>query len=81
MRGVLRLPGNPAVIVLNHYSWWGYFGGSYYRKNGPRKGKGPEEELTLISQYYGAPVLSLKAAAYPLMAAGVDGFRVRFPFS
>lgn len=77
MRGILELPGRPAVLLLHYYSWWhaykGNRSGSYY---GYRDGQGPEDELSVIARYYEVPTFSLKTAAYPLMAAGIPGFRV-----
>lgn len=78
LRGLLQLPGNPAIVMLHSYSWWnGYKGatpyvGSYY---GDRGGESSEESLSLLAKYYDIPVLSLKTAVYPLMAAGMEGFR------
>lgn len=78
VRSVLQLPGKPAVFVLNYYSWWvAYKGkrrgsGSYYGDNG---NEAREDELAVIGRYYDVPVLSVKAAIYPLMAAGFDGFK------
>lgn len=39
----------------------------------------PELQLTAFSHYYDLPTLSARTAAYHLMAAGVEYFKVRVP--
>lgn len=73
LRKVLDLPGAPAVIMLHQYSWWFTYGdgltnGLYYLP--------AEAQLTVFANYYDMPVVSLRAAVWRLMAAGIDGFRV-----
>eukprot|EP00887_Chlorella_sp_A99_P003010 scaffold9.g3010.t1 len=81
LRRLLTLPGRPLVAVLHHYSWPlasrrpgdvgtrdpGRFGGLYY---GTDEGK-----FNNFAEYYDCPVLSVRAAAHPLMRAGAPGFR------
>lgn len=73
LRTLLALPGQPAVVLLHHYPWFkatgdGANAGLFYRE--------PEGQLTTFSQYYDLPSLSLRSAAWRLMQAGIDGFRV-----
>lgn len=78
LRSTLQLPGKPAILILNYYTWWhAYRGtvkchGSYY---GDRGSESSEEGMSLIAKYYDIPVLSMKTAVYPLMAAGIEPFR------
>ncbi|PSC75050.1 hypothetical protein C2E20_1732 [Micractinium conductrix] len=73
LRTLLALPGRPAVVLLHHYAWWkaagdGRSAGLYYRE--------PEVQLETFALYYDLPSLSLKAATWRLMEAGVEGFKV-----
>ncbi|PSC68081.1 hypothetical protein C2E20_8267 [Micractinium conductrix] len=73
LRRLLALPGRPAVIMLHHYGWWEAAGdgldrGLYYRQ--------PEADLTTLAQYYDVPAVSVRAATYHLMQAGVRKFKV-----
>ncbi|KAI7842797.1 hypothetical protein COHA_003543 [Chlorella ohadii] len=73
LRRLLLLPSKPAVILLQAYPWWmsfgdGFWQGLYYRE--------PETELTVLGQYYDLPVVSVRAAAWRLMQAGIEGFKV-----
>jgi hypothetical protein len=73
LRQLLSLPGRPAVLLLHHYPWWrsggdGLESGLYWKE--------PEGMLTMFSFYYDIPSLSLRTAAWHLMDAGVDGFKV-----
>lgn len=73
LRRLLAYPSSPAVVLLHHYPWWkaegdGLTRGLFYRE--------PEGQMTTFSQYYDIPSLSLRAAAWQLMAAGIPGFKV-----
>ncbi|KAI3428300.1 hypothetical protein D9Q98_006679 [Chlorella vulgaris] len=73
IRRLLQYPGRPAILLLHHYAWWeapgdGVDRGLFYRQ--------PEGQLTEMAHYYDIPTVSIRAAAYHLMAAGVDKFRV-----
>ncbi len=74
IRRLLALPGRPAVLLLHHYAWWMAThddgrGGLFYRE--------PEGQHTLLAHYYDLPSVSVRAATWRLMQAGIDGFRVR----
>ncbi|KAL4422911.1 hypothetical protein ABPG75_009108 [Micractinium tetrahymenae] len=73
LRSLLALPGGPAVVLLHHYAFLkaagdGRSAGLFYRE--------PEGQLTLLSHFYDIPSLSLRAAAWRLMQAGIEGFKV-----
>ncbi|KAG2494860.1 hypothetical protein HYH03_007100 [Edaphochlamys debaryana] len=73
LRKILSLPDRPAVVLLNAFSWFSRYGykpddGVYYLN--------AEAQLFDFATYYGLPMLSVKAAAYHQMAAGVQGFKV-----
>ncbi|PSC73416.1 hypothetical protein C2E20_3417 [Micractinium conductrix] len=73
IRRLLALPGRPAVMLLHHYAWWmskgdGLWGGLFYKE--------PEAQHTTFAHYYDLPSVSLRAAAWRLMEAGVEGFKV-----
>lgn len=73
IRRLLKLPGRPAVMLLHHYAYWEAHGdgldrGLFYRE--------PEGQLTAFAQYYDLPALSVRAAAWHLMKAGIDRFKV-----
>lgn len=76
IRRLLALPGQPAVVLLHHYAWWmstgdGRKGGLFYRE--------PEGQHTAMAHYYDLPSVSVRAATWRLMQAGVEGFKVRAP--
>ncbi|PRW61151.1 hypothetical protein C2E21_0306 [Chlorella sorokiniana] len=59
--------------MLQLYPWWrsasdGVLEGLYNRE--------PEVDKTVLAQYYDVPVVSLRAAAWRLMHAGIEGFKV-----
>ena len=73
MRKSLRLASHAAVVQLNVYGWWnahadGVSEGVFYARI--------ESQLATLARYYDCPALSLRAAAWRLMHAGVDGFKV-----
>ncbi|KAI7846321.1 hypothetical protein COHA_000158 [Chlorella ohadii] len=73
LRRLQAMPSRPAVLLLQMYPWWQAFGdgatqGLYYRE--------PETEMTVLAQYYDMPVVSLRAAAWHLMSAGIEGFKI-----
>lgn len=73
IRRLLALPGRPAVVLLHHYAWWmaggdGLKGGLFYRE--------PEGQHTALAHYYDLPSVSVRAAVWRLMLAGIDGFKV-----
>ncbi|KAL4431189.1 hypothetical protein ABPG75_006445 [Micractinium tetrahymenae] len=73
IRRLLARKHPPAVLILHSYGWWNSFGdgmdrGLFYQQ--------PELQLTAFSHFYDVPALSVRAAAYHLMAAGVDKFKV-----
>ncbi|EFN55332.1 hypothetical protein CHLNCDRAFT_134328 [Chlorella variabilis] len=70
IRKLLRMPGRPALIQLHYYAWWrsegdGVEQGLFYFPQA-------EAQLTVFSQYYDVPSVSMRSAIYPLMQAGVD---------
>ncbi|KAL4423959.1 hypothetical protein ABPG75_001260 [Micractinium tetrahymenae] len=72
IRRLLALPGQPAVVLLHHYAWWmaagdGAKGGLFYRQ--------PEGQHTILAHYYDLPSVSVRAAVWRLMQAGVEGFK------
>ncbi|KAL4854367.1 hypothetical protein ACK3TF_004885 [Chlorella vulgaris] len=73
LRRVLRLPSQPAVVLLHSYAWLlaagdGVTEGSFYTNT--------EGQLATLAQFYDVPSLSLRAAVWHLMQAGIDGFKV-----
>ncbi|KAL4450123.1 hypothetical protein ABPG77_010792 [Micractinium sp. CCAP 211/92] len=73
LRSVLGVASQPAVVLLNHYSWYlsrgyGVSSGLFF--------SGPESAFNDLAQYYDVPSMSLRAAAWRLMDKDVDGFRV-----
>ncbi|KAG2493156.1 hypothetical protein HYH03_008579 [Edaphochlamys debaryana] len=76
LRKLLGLPRRPAVVLLNSYRWFSEYplpsgrssDGTYYNN--------PEGEFFEFATYYGLPLISVKAAAYHQMKAGLKGFRV-----
>ncbi|KAL4854370.1 hypothetical protein ACK3TF_004888 [Chlorella vulgaris] len=73
LRRVLRLPGQPAVVLLHSYAWLlaagdGVTEGLFYTNT--------EGQLATLAQFYDVPSLSLRAAVWQLMQAGIDGFKV-----
>ncbi|KAL4421052.1 hypothetical protein ABPG77_007527 [Micractinium sp. CCAP 211/92] len=73
LRKLLKLPSRPAVIQVHHYAWWraegdGADAGLFYFP-------AAEAQLTVMSQYYDIPALSLRSAVFPLLQAGVPGFK------
>lgn len=74
LRRLLASPAAPAVLVLHHYGWWEAAGdgldrGLFYRE--------PESALSALSHFYDVPTVSVRAAAWRLMQAGLMGFKVR----
>ncbi|PSC71318.1 hypothetical protein C2E20_5316 [Micractinium conductrix] len=74
LRKLLRLPSRPAVLQMHHYAWWraegdGVDQGLFYVPQA-------ESQLTVFSQYYDMPSVSLRSAVYQHMKAGVPGFKV-----
>jgi hypothetical protein len=78
LRRLLLLPSKPAVLLLEFYPWWMSFGDGVFQGRFNRQ---PEIDQTVLGQYYDVPVVSLRAAAWRLMHAGIDGFKVRWPGS
>ncbi|KAL4419481.1 hypothetical protein ABPG77_008283 [Micractinium sp. CCAP 211/92] len=73
LRRLLARKRPPAVVILHHYAWWyspgdGVDRGLFYRE--------PESALSVFSNYYDIVTLSLRSAAYHLLRAGVDKFKV-----
>ncbi|KAI3430747.1 hypothetical protein D9Q98_009159 [Chlorella vulgaris] len=71
VRKALRLPSRPAVLLLHSYAWYyafgdGATGGLFYPIT--------EGHLTMLSQYYDVPALSVRTATWRLMQAGIQGF-------
>ncbi|PRW51157.1 hypothetical protein C2E21_5422 [Chlorella sorokiniana] len=76
-RKLLALPNKPAVVVLSHYGWLvcrqpGSILSSYACS--------AENDFNVMGQYYGLPSLSIRAAAYHLMAQNVSGYQAYMPF-
>ncbi|PSC76523.1 Beta-glucan synthesis-associated SKN1 [Micractinium conductrix] len=72
LRKLLKLENGPAVVLLHHYAWWFTYGdgvdrGLYYRMG--------EAQLSVFSNYYDMPSVSMRNVLWPLMAAGVEGFK------
>ncbi|KAL4442767.1 hypothetical protein ABPG77_006761 [Micractinium sp. CCAP 211/92] len=77
VRKALDFPNRPAVVILNHYA--------YIIAGGSHKTAGDylvtaENELDVIGQYYGLPMLSIRAAAYHLMRANATGYKIHAPY-
>lgn len=73
LRSVLRVASQPAVVLLNHYSWY------LARGDGVSSGlffSGPESSFNDLAQYYDVTSMSMRAAAWRLMDKNIDGFRV-----
>ncbi|KAL4421750.1 hypothetical protein ABPG77_009733 [Micractinium sp. CCAP 211/92] len=73
LRRLLALPASPAVVLLQHYSWYlaagdGQQAGLFYNN--------PESSFNWLAQYYDVPSMSLRAAAWRLMQQGIEGFKV-----
>ncbi|KAL4422439.1 hypothetical protein ABPG75_008636 [Micractinium tetrahymenae] len=72
-KGSALLPP-PAIVVLHHYGWWisnnddEFEPGNYYENN--------EAQLHTFSNYYDLPSVSIRNGLWPLMLAGLPGFRV-----
>ncbi|KAL4437433.1 hypothetical protein ABPG75_004572 [Micractinium tetrahymenae] len=73
LRRLRRLPSRPAVVQLHYYAWW--LSGTDGKQQGVFYSPPAEAQLDVLSQYYDIPAVSLRAAAYPLMQAGVPGFK------
>lgn len=78
VRKSLKLPGQPAVALLHFFSW-----NSTRDRGAGDAREGPsffwrtiEDDLAAVAQYYDAPSLSLRNAAYHLMREGRPGFQV-----
>lgn len=68
----------PAVLQLHNWAWWHHArGGGEALESGLFSETPAEAQLTTLAQYYDLPALSLRAAAFQLIRAGVPGFRVR----
>ncbi|KAI7846460.1 hypothetical protein COHA_000070 [Chlorella ohadii] len=77
MRKLLALPNKPAVVVLNHYGWL------VCRQPGSNLASyacSAENDFNVLGQYYGLPSLSIRAAAYHLMAQNVSGYQAYGPY-
>eukprot|EP00887_Chlorella_sp_A99_P007996 scaffold12.g7996.t1 len=68
LRKLLALPGRPAVVVMNPYAWRSEPKGLYFASL--------ENDRDVVGSYYGLPILSIRAAAYRLMAQNRSGYRV-----
>lgn len=73
LRKLLKLPSRPAVMQVHHYAWWraegdGAAAGLFYFP-------AAEAQITVMSQYYDIPALSLRSAIFPLLQAGIPGFK------
>jgi lysophospholipase L1-like esterase len=74
VRKLLQLPGRPALIQLHHYAWWHAVGdgvndgGLFYHPAG-------EAQLGTFASYYDFPAVSVRAAMWHLMRAGVAQFK------
>ncbi|EFN59203.1 hypothetical protein CHLNCDRAFT_56786 [Chlorella variabilis] len=73
LRKLLKLRGAPAVVMLHHYAWWFTYGdgldaGLYYRAG--------EAQLQVFANYYDMPAVSMRNVLWPLMNAGVEGFKL-----
>lgn len=74
VRKLLQLPGRPALIQLHHYAWWHAVGdgvsdgGLFYHPAG-------EAQLGVFASYYDFPAVSVRAAMWHLMRAGVRQFK------
>jgi len=71
LRKLLNYPNNPAVVLMHSYNWMAPPHGVFWNSI--------ERELLEMSYYYDIPSLSLKAATYHQMQAGVEGFQVETP--
>lgn len=72
LRKLLRLRNGPAVLLLHHYAWWYTYGdgvkyGLYYRPG--------EAQLSTFGNYYDLPTVSMRNVLWPLMRAGIEGFK------
>lgn len=76
-RKLLALPNKPAVVLLNHYGWLRCGQPGTHLAN---YACSAENEFNVIGQYYGLPSLSIRAAAYHLMAENATGFQAHIPF-
>eukprot|EP00887_Chlorella_sp_A99_P007655 scaffold20.g7655.t1 len=74
LRKLLAMPSRPAVLMLHH--WCHYVAERADGTRGAFEKPDTEGDYTLLAQYYDIPALSVRAAALPLMRAGVRGFRV-----
>ncbi|KAL4424189.1 hypothetical protein ABPG75_001490 [Micractinium tetrahymenae] len=72
VRKALEFPNRPAVVILNHYAY--IIAGGSHNTTGDFL-MTAENELDVIGQYYGLPLLSIRAAAYHLMRANATGFK------
>ncbi|KAL4443942.1 hypothetical protein ABPG75_011679, partial [Micractinium tetrahymenae] len=71
--GVVADGGCAAVVMLHHYAWHATAGngraaGLFYNTS--------EAQLGMFANFYDVPQVSMRSALWPLMAAGIDGFKV-----
>ncbi|GAB4814840.1 hypothetical protein N2152v2_001886 [Parachlorella kessleri] len=87
LRKLLGLPSHPAVVLLMYYNWFMAKAGEGCPAGAPKEclllSGGPgqfhvsgENDLAVLGAYYGLPVLSMRAALYPLLLSGTKGFNV-----
>ncbi|GFR52534.1 hypothetical protein Agub_g15107 [Astrephomene gubernaculifera] len=80
VRKLLRLPRRPPVVLLNTYRW--HSEGALRGPTGTKRPSGgiyytnTEAHYFEFATYYGLPMISLKAAVYHQMMAGVRGCQV-----
>lgn len=77
VRKALEFPNRPAVVILNHYAY--IIAGGSHNTTGDFLVTA-ENELDVIGQYYGLPLLSIRAAAYHLMRANATGYKIHAPY-
>ncbi len=74
LRTLLQLPRRPAVVLLELYSW---LAKSWANPKGDGSFWASAERYHFeFAEYYGLPLLSLRAAAYHSMRVNKDGFQV-----
>ena len=64
------------MLQLHNWAWWQHNRATGALEQGAFHEAPGEAQLTTLAHYYDLPVLSLRAAAYQLIRAGVAGFRV-----
>lgn len=78
LRKLLEFENRPAVVLLQHYSWFTAGGGGEKRADYTYTA---ENDFNVLAQYYGLPVLSIRAAAYHLMLNKVKGFQAHVAYN